>query len=165
MNHSLYPYNENYNHSQNGATESIYSTLTASQLQLHASTSVQDAAVAVTMMRNSPLVERPMSIDEHLQSMPCMPMTITGWSEQFRLQDEKFCNVSFKGHTGNIVETVPKVDRLMGGPHILFGAFDHEMSPIVPCMEGLLHFKKEPEFLFVKLCVALRLCHATACDL
>lgn len=87
MSHSLYPYNENCNSSHNGATEYIYSTLTANHLHLHESTSVQDATVAV-MMRNSPLVERPMSIDEHLQSNPPIPMPITGWSEQFRLQEE-----------------------------------------------------------------------------
>ncbi|KAJ1345985.1 hypothetical protein KIN20_000640 [Parelaphostrongylus tenuis] len=101
MNHSLYPYNENYNNSHNGPTESIFSTLTANQLLLHESTSVQDAAVVMTMMNNSSLVERPtMSIDEHLQSIPCMPMTMTGWSEQFRLQDLED-NVSFiKGVEG-----------------------------------------------------------------
>lgn len=95
MHHSLYSYNEaNNNTVNNSGLESIYTALTASQLQsCGSSAAASGTGPANTLaMGNRPaldvaaLVDRAMSIDEHLQSMP-MPMT--GWNDhQFRSQEE-----------------------------------------------------------------------------
>ncbi|XGW19709.1 hypothetical protein V3C99_003505 [Haemonchus contortus] len=98
MHHSLYPYNEaNNNTVNNSGIESIYATLTANQLPLRdalptapgsAVPAAVDPAMAMgnrTSMDVAALVDRAMSIDDHLQSMP---LPLTGWNDQFRSQDE-----------------------------------------------------------------------------
>ncbi|KAK5978336.1 hypothetical protein GCK32_013761, partial [Trichostrongylus colubriformis] len=98
MHHSLYSYNEANNNTVNiNGIESIYASLTANQLPVRdplsttpcgAASPVADPAMT---MVNRPsvdvaaLVDRAMTIDEHLQSMP---MPLTGWNDhQFRPQD------------------------------------------------------------------------------
>ncbi|KAK6042092.1 zinc finger, C2H2 type [Cooperia oncophora] len=99
MHHSLYSYNEaNNNTVNNHGIESIYATLTANQLPLRdalpatpcgAVSAPVDPAMAMgnrSSVDVAALVDRAMSIDEHLQSMP---MPLTGWNDhQFRSQDE-----------------------------------------------------------------------------
>ncbi|KAK6727888.1 hypothetical protein RB195_005513 [Necator americanus] len=92
MHHNLYSYNETNNNAvSDNVVESIYSTLSPTHLPLRDGVASQGAATMTLGggLGNPPPsvispVERTMSIDEHLQSMP-MP---TDWNEQYRPQEE-----------------------------------------------------------------------------